>query len=225
MFTSAESLLTGMTVGLIFGPIGWAYCIIKSHPDCRMMSILWVILSFVVAAALFVLSFYTTAIMIGMHSSDVDRRLVLLFYSFPILFLIHTCGSVILIWKKTKKCSTGKLYTSTFGEKNIREGNDWNNLGVMWSAKGEYDKAIDSFNNALRVDMALHGEYHPTVGRDLSNLGEAWKNKGEYKKAIDYYRKAALCFEIKLGENHPYALEAKENIETLRKKLNYKELQ
>ena len=85
---------------------------------------------------------------------------------------------------------------STFGEKKVSKGDDWGSYGAMWSAKGEYDRAIDSFNNALKIDMALHGEYHPKVGRDLSNLGEAWNNKGEYNKAIDYYRKAALCFDI-----------------------------
>jgi hypothetical protein len=195
----------------------------KSPSNCRMKAILWGILSFIVAVVLFVLSLYTWAIMIGVHSSHVDWRLVTLFYACPILFTIHAFGSVILIWKKTKKCISDELYMSVFGEKKVSGGNDWNSYGAIWSTKGEYDKAIDSFNNALKSDMAMHGEYHPKVGRDLSNLGEAWKNKGEYNKAIEYYRKAALCFDMKLGENHPYTVEARKNIETLVQKMKYKE--
>ncbi|MCP4370660.1 MAG: TIR domain-containing protein, partial [Deltaproteobacteria bacterium] len=60
-----------------------------------------------------------------------------------------------------------------------------NNLGLAWKAKGEYDKAIEYYEKALKSDLKTFGEEHPNVAIYWNNLGMAWYAKGEYDKAID----------------------------------------
>ncbi|MDR4498270.1 MAG: TIR domain-containing protein [Candidatus Scalindua sp.] len=38
-----------------------------------------------------------------------------------------------------------------------------NNLGLVWSAKGEYDKAIECFEKSLKFGIKTFGEEHPNV--------------------------------------------------------------
>jgi tetratricopeptide (TPR) repeat protein len=38
-----------------------------------------------------------------------------------------------------------------------------NNLGAAWKAKGNYDKAIEYYENALKSDLNNYGEDHPNV--------------------------------------------------------------
>lgn len=69
-----------------------------------------------------------------------------------------------------------------------------NKLGLAWGKKGEYDKAIEYFEKALKSDMKNFGEEHPNVATRWNNLGAAWDSKGKYDKAIEYYEKAMKSF-------------------------------
>jgi tetratricopeptide (TPR) repeat protein len=48
--------------------------------------------------------------------------------------------------------------------------------GVAWSWKGEYDKAIEDYSEAIRIN--------PEHATAYNNRGVAWSWKGEYDKAI-----------------------------------------
>ena len=63
--------------------------------------------------------------------------------------------------------------------------------GNSWSAKKEYDKAIQDFDEAIRLD--------PKNARAFNNRGSAWSGKQEYDKAIQDFDEA-----IRL--DHRYAL-------------------
>jgi len=52
----------------------------------------------------------------------------------------------------------------------------YNNRGVAWHHKGDYDKAISDYKRAL--------ELHPRYAEAYNNRGVAWAYKGEYDKAI-----------------------------------------
>ncbi|MDD3012709.1 MAG: tetratricopeptide repeat protein [Candidatus Gastranaerophilales bacterium] len=56
------------------------------------------------------------------------------------------------------------------------------NLGNIHSAKGEFDKAIDFYNESLEMD--------PNNPDPWFGLGMCYKNKNENDKAIEYYEKA-----------------------------------
>ncbi len=78
-----------------------------------------------------------------------------------------------------------------------------NNLGAAWEAKGNYDKAIEYYEKALKSDLENLGEDHPNVATYRNNLGATWKAKGEYDKAIEYFEKALKSDLNNFGENHP----------------------
>ena len=60
--------------------------------------------------------------------------------------------------------------------------NAYCNRGNVWNDKGEYDKAIADYNQALAIN--------PKDAIVYNNRGVAWKNKGEYGKAIADYGQA-----------------------------------
>ena len=89
-----------------------------------------------------------------------------------------------------------------------------NKLGSAWKSLGEYKKAIDYFEKALKIDLKAYDENHPKVATYYNNLGAAWKSLGEYKKAIDYYEKALKILEKKLGKKHPHIITVRKNLES-----------
>jgi len=93
---------------------------------------------------------------------------------------------------------------------------DYTKRGIAWHDKGDYDKAIEDFDEAIRLDptsaisynyrgfaLSAKGEYDkaiedfdeairldPTNAAACNNRGLAWSGKGEYDKAIRDYNKA-----------------------------------
>ncbi len=58
----------------------------------------------------------------------------------------------------------------------------FNNLGLSYSEKGQLDKAIAVYHQALEIN--------PTYFSVLNNLGSALSSKGDIKGSIKYYQKA-----------------------------------
>jgi len=68
---------------------------------------------------------------------------------------------------------------------------------------GEYEKAVEYYEQALTIDLETHGKSHPNVAINRNNLGAAWDALGKYKKAIGYYEQA-LTSDLNIhGEDHP----------------------
>lgn len=64
----------------------------------------------------------------------------------------------------------------------------YNNRGNSWIHKGEYDKAISDFADALRIDPRHQNSY--------SNRGRAWRLKGDLTRALEDQNKA-VALDIK----------------------------
>ncbi len=75
----------------------------------------------------------------------------------------------------TRAIASGKL-----SSKNL--GFTYNNRGNAWGTKGQYDKAIADFDEAIR----LNPQDAPTYG----NRGHAWYRKNDYDRAIADYGEA-----------------------------------
>jgi tetratricopeptide (TPR) repeat protein len=60
----------------------------------------------------------------------------------------------------------------------------YNDRGLSWYHKGEYDKAIADYNQALAVN--------PNYAIAYNNRGNTWEKKGEYDKAIADYNQALV---------------------------------
>ncbi len=87
-----------------------------------------------------------------------------------------------------------------------------NNLGMAWQSKGEYDKAIEYYEQALASDLKTLGEDHPSVAIRRNNLGSAWDAKGEYDKAIEYYELALASGLKTFREDHPDVAKFRNNL-------------
>jgi tetratricopeptide (TPR) repeat protein len=59
----------------------------------------------------------------------------------------------------------------------------WNHRGVVWHERGDYDKAINDFTEAIRLQPNHHA---------YTNRGRAWTAKREYGLALDDYDAALL---------------------------------
>ena len=79
----------------------------------------------------------------------------------------------------------------------------YNNLGVAYGNKGDYDRAIEYYQKALKIDLKKLDPEHPEVAIRYNNLGLAYGNKGDYDRAIEYYQKALKIALKKLGPEHP----------------------
>lgn len=71
--------------------------------------------------------------------------------------------------------------------------------------QGNYDAAIDRFNDAVRL--------HPGYGRPLELLGNAYEKKREYAKAIKSYQQC-----LKVYPHDPDRKKIEERIADLQKK-------
>jgi tetratricopeptide (TPR) repeat protein len=79
----------------------------------------------------------------------------------------------------------------------------YNNLGLAYKQKDDYDKAIEYYQKALKLDFEQVGPGHTEVAIRYNNLGIAYEYKGEYDKAIEYYQKALKMGFEQLGPEHP----------------------
>ncbi|NIM18544.1 MAG: tetratricopeptide repeat protein [Candidatus Aminicenantes bacterium] len=87
-----------------------------------------------------------------------------------------------------------------------------NETALTIKTLGEPRKAIDYYEQALKIDRNVYGQEHPAVAIRLNNLGEAWRVLGEPKKAIEYYEQALTIFKKVYGENHPNVASALNNL-------------
>ena len=85
-------------------------------------------------------------------------------------------------------------------------------------SKGDYDKAIEYYEQALASDLKTFGPDHPKCGDiDRNNLGLAWDSKGDYDKAIEYYEQAFEIHNNVFGSNHPDTKFVSDNLNQAKK--------
>lgn len=70
-------------------------------------------------------------------------------------------------------------------------------------AHGEYEEAIDVFEEILRGQQERYGQDHYRVGTALHNLGIVYLKKGDYEKASEICSRAVQVRKEALVPNHP----------------------
>ena len=68
---------------------------------------------------------------------------------------------------------------------------------------GDAKKAVEYYNQALKIDLAVFGDKHPSVATDYNNLGGAYQDLGDAKKAVEYYNQALKIDLAVFGDKHP----------------------
>jgi tetratricopeptide (TPR) repeat protein len=85
-------------------------------------------------------------------------------------------------------------------------------LATLLAVFGRYNEAVNNFEKALTIDLALNGEAHPTVQTRRSNLANVYDNQGKYPEAAVLLEKA-LQYDIDhFGEIHPNVQISRSNL-------------
>ena len=78
-----------------------------------------------------------------------------------------------------------------------------NNMGLVYNAQGDYEKALEYYGKALEISERTLGNDHPDTATTYNNMGLAYQAQGEYEKALEYYGTALEVSERVLGSDHP----------------------
>ena len=64
-----------------------------------------------------------------------------------------------------------------------------NNLGTALKNSGDFEKALECYQQALDIRVRLLGEQDANVGSSYCNLANVYNNLGQYDAALQYYEK------------------------------------
>jgi len=74
----------------------------------------------------------------------------------------------------------------------------YNNLGVYYKQKGDYDKALQYFKQSFNLNDSLNNK--EGIGKSLSNIGNIYSINEDFERALDYYIDAKQIFD-ELADN------------------------
>jgi hypothetical protein len=74
--------------------------------------------------------------------------------------------------------------------------------GSYMFGEGQYDRAIELFERALRIQEATLGEMHADTAGTIMSMGVSYSEKRQYDQAIELYERALRIQKATLGEMH-----------------------
>jgi tetratricopeptide (TPR) repeat protein len=74
--------------------------------------------------------------------------------------------------------------------------------GYGFLADGRYDRAIELFQRALRIQEATLGEMHADTAQTIRSMGTSYSYKGQLDRAIELFQRALRIQQATLGEMH-----------------------
>src|SRR5690606_6864837 len=77
----------------------------------------------------------------------------------------------------------------------------YNNMGIVYDQKGDYDTSLENYFKALKVYEAQPVPFDK-VPMVLSNIGIIYKKQKDYNKTLEYYNKA-----LQINKNNQYYFE------------------
>jgi|GEM_PF-1766048 len=99
-----------------------------------------------------------------------------------------------------------------YGIEHPNTASSYNNIGNVYSDKGDYDSALDFYNKALQIRKKVLGLEHLDTAMSYNNIGSVYSDKGDYDSALDFYNKALQIYEKVLGLEHPNTASSYNNI-------------
>jgi tetratricopeptide (TPR) repeat protein len=92
-----------------------------------------------------------------------------------------------------------------------------NKIGTANYSIGDYDRAIEYFEKALKIGISVYGEQNADVAVRYNNIGMVYKSRGDYDRAIEFYDKALKIVLAVYGEHHPDVASYYNNLGTVHK--------
>ncbi|MGI9545058.1 MAG: tetratricopeptide repeat protein, partial [Cyclobacteriaceae bacterium] len=81
-------------------------------------------------------------------------------------------------------------------------GDTYNNIGVVYHFKGDYQQALDYYEQALQTREVVLGRLHKKVAESYGNIGLVFSVLGKYQTALDHYHKGEDVLEKILEPGH-----------------------
>ncbi|CAF0716866.1 unnamed protein product [Adineta steineri] len=85
-------------------------------------------------------------------------------------------------------------------------------LGIVQYQKGDYEKSIWYYEQALQIEQKALPSNHPNLASSYNNIGSTYVNMGEYSKALSYFEKALEIKRKTLPLNQPKLATSYNNI-------------
>jgi len=81
--------------------------------------------------------------------------------------------------------------------------NSYNNIGLCFFGKGEYDKALDSYVKAIEIQKKVHQKQDRVTATIYENISSTYSEKNDYVDALKYEQKSYELRKELLGSEHP----------------------
>jgi CHAT domain-containing protein/Flp pilus assembly protein TadD len=88
-------------------------------------------------------------------------------------------------------------------ESGLEQGNDLNNLGLLYVEMGRLKEAEPLLKKSLELRTAILGQDNAEVARVHNNLGTLYQMQRDFPKAEQSYQRALVIWRKVLGNNHP----------------------
>ena len=123
-----------------------------------------------------------------------------------------------LIWAgesvrgKAENLKADSIYEANSLNDWVLKGDILNVAGILSYFDGNFDQAIQNFEEAIEAKKHVLSTTHPDIISLFGNTGVMYKNKLEYDKALQYYYYELENYSKSIGEVHPYVATSYQNI-------------
>ena len=93
------------------------------------------------------------------------------------------------------------LRKRTFDE--LEKGNIYYQLGHIKDNLDDYNRALDFYQEALKIYLTKFPSNHPNIATCYNNIGLVYDNLDDYRKALPFYEKAFEIYQKTLSDDHP----------------------
>jgi tetratricopeptide (TPR) repeat protein len=89
------------------------------------------------------------------------------------------------------------------GEEHLMTARSLSSLALIYSDKGELNKAEPLFFRSLAIKKHILGNDHLSIAMVKWSIGLLYQKQNKYAEAEDFYHQALLIAQSKLGSDHP----------------------
>ena len=95
-------------------------------------------------------------------------------------------------------------HKQALGEVHQLVADTYNNIGTCYYTHEQYEKAINAFNDALKVYNQVYSDsLPPDIGGVMTNLAMCYRYQNDFTQADNLYKEALRIREAALGRDHP----------------------
>ena len=107
------------------------------------------------------------------------------------------------------------------GQYQVDLGSSYNNIANIYLSLGEYDVALENYNNAFAAKSKSLSTTDPSLAITLRNIGLVYEEDGNVEEALKSYRRAALMFEQIYPATDVYNMDIQEDIRRVSTEKNF----